>query len=459
MNTHSKNKFSWLLALLAPAGLACTAAQPGGSGDSPEGSTDTMSGDPDAGCSACGAPQQVIIKVYPDGFPYTGRTENAPLVAFQDGDGPWAAVTGFGGVYRVNTTTGRFGVAVGCAAAVSIYYQTAADGLEVAALGCRTALPDPVHVAVDVQGVAPGEIPLVWLGGVEGVASGSSLTINVPRGLVDSFLLTTTVSNGSVVPLRMRRGPSLNVQLDQSLSLDLSTSVAPQVVPVSLTNRDPAESVRVVSSHRTRHSQVNWPVGVRSAGLVDSDSYFALPSSVRQADDLTTLFVAASQSASGGRTVFREVGTTLAAPGPLALDLPTAPLLVDDPVLDTAAVPRVALALPVAPVALPATMHTDEYIVNFSTQRPLGSNSVATQLYSIHLLSSWVGSRTSVAAVTPELEGLPGWTTDMALTSGSPVSWSVDRIDANVPHAGHLGGELVDGGLRTDVVVQGQIQP
>lgn len=79
--------------------------------------------DPDASLG------EVTIKTFPDGVPsVTGQTDNAMLVAFQDGDGPWIALTGTGGVYHASPVSLRYGVAVGCVAngrsSVDLYYQS-----------------------------------------------------------------------------------------------------------------------------------------------------------------------------------------------------------------------------------------------------------------------------------------------------------------------------------------------
>src|SRR5262245_24317297 len=87
------------------------------------------------------AATDLTISVYPAGALAKGATANAPLVAFQDGDGAWQALTGSGGVYHATVTRMRYAVAVACTpipdfSAMSIYAQTIADGTSLAADGC-----------------------------------------------------------------------------------------------------------------------------------------------------------------------------------------------------------------------------------------------------------------------------------------------------------------------------------
>jgi hypothetical protein len=68
----------------------------------------------DAAPDAPGSGTAITIRVFPEGIvSYTGVTENALFLAFQDGDGPWASLSGDAGIYHATATAGRYSVAVG----------------------------------------------------------------------------------------------------------------------------------------------------------------------------------------------------------------------------------------------------------------------------------------------------------------------------------------------------------
>src|SRR5262245_28206381 len=81
----------------------------------------------------------ITVKVTPSATDSMAATANADLLAFQDGDGPWTAVTATDGVYRFTVRDERYGVAVGCKGSfggTALYYQLVSETSDLAVTGC-----------------------------------------------------------------------------------------------------------------------------------------------------------------------------------------------------------------------------------------------------------------------------------------------------------------------------------
>jgi hypothetical protein len=115
---------SWSCAAVLATGLVGLVACGGGADPGPD----------------AGMPTPITITTYPDGAPYTGQPSSPPLVAFQDGDGPWTSLAGTTGVYQAVALAPRYGIAVGCDgpehATLALTFQTTADATEVKLPGC-----------------------------------------------------------------------------------------------------------------------------------------------------------------------------------------------------------------------------------------------------------------------------------------------------------------------------------
>jgi hypothetical protein len=51
----------------------------------------------------------------------------------------------------------------------------------------------------------------------------------------------------------------------------------------------------------------------------------------------------------------------------------------------------------------------------------------------LYVQSGWTDDGSSIVITTPDLSGLPGWTTDMALQPGIYVGWWMRREDRTLP--------------------------
>src|SRR5213078_3201934 len=151
------------------------------------------------GCAAERGPSQITIRTYPGGVPVADEpSSNATLVAFQDGDQPWRALDGTGGVYHATVTGERYGVAVGCDAdgvdlsGIAVVHRTLAEATELALVGCP---------------VAPTSTGTVVLSGtVRGIPAGQSAAVTAAtRRNATTATVSTDGSYHLTVPAGQRR--------------------------------------------------------------------------------------------------------------------------------------------------------------------------------------------------------------------------------------------------------------
>jgi hypothetical protein len=397
-------------------------------------------------------PVEITIKAYPDGFPYRGRTANAGLVAFQDGDGPWTALTGSGGVYHAWVTGQRYAVASGCeaisetnpgAANLNLYYQALSDTKEVHADGCDDA-NGLVHIKVDLQGAPAGDIIEVRFAGRRAVGdAGSLLELDVPKGMVEPFARSYPPNGGIVVADKGFIAPTVDLQADQTLTYDFGGLGKPfESHPLIVTGLEADEQVIVNSSYTTPTSQIQYPV--LTAFDEVHDTYLTLDTALRKPGDITNILALATQASAElehtryVRSAFKTIeAKTLALPASF-----------------TAAPPRVVDATTsqitvTIPTAAPVLVNRD-YGAVFSTTR---SSDSASRGLLVRVRPGWVGSALSVIVATPDLSGLPGWLAGMGLFTGKDVRWAIERDDYNLdPDAPPVDGRHILG-ARVDGVV------
>lgn len=411
------------LALGASVTIACSGGD--GAARLPDaGIPDT--GLPDAAMDDGPGPVEITIKTYPDGFPYRGRTANAELVAFQDGDGPWTALTGSGGVYHARVSGQRYAVATGCVASpawnLSLSYQALSDTKEVHADGCNEAT-GLVHVKVDLQGAPAGDAIEVWFAGQRAVGSaGSLLELDVPKGMIEPFARSHPPGPETVAD-KEYIAPTVDLQADQTLTYDFGGLGKPfESHPLTVTGLEADETAVVNSSYATPNSQIQYPVLTRLFSGAP-DTYVTLDATLRKPVDISNITVIATRTDVGldharyVRSAFQTVeARTLALPASFAAPEPT--------VVD-ATTSRTTLTIPTAAPALVKL----QYTASFSTTR---SSDFATRGLALRVRPGWIGAASSVTIATPDLSGLPGWSADMGLFSGEEVSWLIERVDYNL---------------------------
>jgi hypothetical protein len=405
----------------SPSGGAPGAdANPGNSGDAGTGG----SGDGGSGTTA------ITIRVFADGVPtFTGVTANVPLLAFQDGDGAWTALTGTGGVYHATATGARYGVAVGCGlpdGGLTLYYQAVSDATDLPVQGCFQLPADPASITVGVLN-GDGRQSFVSLGAFGKPLAGSgSVTLSVPRQKADVFVATQVGPDGAATDPKALRGVTLDVTANASLAVDLTEARALESHPLTIVDAQPAGSVetfaQVTSIFYTQYSYGGHIVfrDTLAPGLpVTTNTQYRTPAAaMRQAGEIMYARALTSGTTAAGLSYTRVVNIQTASAISLTMTLPEV-FTAAAPSVDSAAIPRATAQLPIRP----ATLGHALYQASFST-----SNRTVAMI----VRPGWAQSQSVVTVATPDLSQLAGWTVDMALLPGVDVDWSVLVDDRNV---------------------------
>jgi hypothetical protein len=397
-------------------------------GSPPDGSL--PDGSPPDGAVPDGPPMHAItIRVYPDAVPsFTGITENAALVALQDGDGAWTSLSGTGGVYTAAITSTRYGVAVGCtAASLTVYYQSTDDASDLPVDGCPHPPVDAADITVSVVNAAARQTD-VFVGVAKGTVTGvDSVHLAVAKRRGDVFAISRNPGNAADVTIY--RGPTLDVTANTSLSVDLAQALPLEGHPLTLVGAVPPGAsetfVDVQSRHYTPFSYGPRAVftQVLAAGrpVTMTAEYKTLAGSIRQSDDLMYGQARTRGTTANGLNYDRVVGVQTASAVTLTMTLPDL-LSADAPTVDNTAMPRATATLPMRPPTLGNAL----YDVDFTT------NTGATKrTFAVVIRPGWAQGRPTVMVATPDLSALPGWTNDMALLPDVNVDWNIVVDDRN----------------------------
>jgi hypothetical protein len=401
-------RVAWL-PIAAIAAVGCGSSSSPGAPDAPGVPGDGAS--PPAG--------NVTVKVFPDGVSSPGRvTANADLVAFQDGDGDWTQATGTGGVYAIPVASDRYAVAVGCrGAGTEIYYQSLAEAGTLAVNGCFEVKPI-VDVAVSVTGLAPGaSAPLVFIGDADVSTSvGAPTTARVEKGLEDIFI--------GFPSQFVYRAPAIDVEADQALTIDLSQALPPEVFPITLA--DPANAtgqLSSTSSYLMPHTRGSQFIGF-GPPFGASQTYATVPAAEREPGDVTEV-VADEQTANpDGSLTLRAVRRHMTVPGPVTVT-PAAAISAPSPVIVLDAVSQLSVTVPIRPSVLGHTVSS----ASFMTE----ANQFDFRYLHMFVRPGWAAGQATVTLQSPDLRNLASWTTDMELSAGTEVDWTVSVVDQDQP--------------------------
>jgi len=374
---------------------------------------------------------QVAIRVYPNGFPYTGPTANASLVALQDGDGEWRPLTGTDGVYRAEVKSARYAVAVMCGrgleSATRLYYQAVSDTAELHTLGCRREQEDAqVHVSMRVAGFKAPQHAEIWVGPTSRIGDVEGrVELDVRPGPAEYLVKSYLVENGAQVPVKLYRGPTLELTTNQIEEVDLGIQgVGAERHPLVLLGREKSETAQLDSSYATPHSEVAWPIASESFVIGDPTSYATIGAEGRRPEDVSNLTATVSRTSQlESRTYARTVQVARATSGAATLQLP-APWTLTSPLVDRAMVPRVTVVLP---LTAPTLARSDYHVELSTTQLSVPANTI-----SLTVRPSWAEGAGTVTITTPDLSQLPGWSPDLALRRNMPVDWTATRTDRSL---------------------------
>jgi hypothetical protein len=348
-----------------------------------------------------------------------GDTEAAPLVAVQDGDGPWTAIESDHGVYRVHLASDRHGVAIACRVGASSFVElrqrVAADGLELRERACA---PDPIELDVWVRNVPAGSFAYISTAG-QAISGGGDATyaFRAQPGATDLF---ASLVDGTGRMSRLVRMPTFDLTSTKTIAIDFAIQgVAPDDRRLVLAGADPA---RVTTS-------VIRPTGnyALSAGAAAGapPTYQMLPPALQLPGDLFEVTVAIGS---------RSASITRAAPDTLTIDLPGEV---------SARAPAVVIAPVLHPVFSFATTTSDlplqRYLLQVRTSR--GPDDVYRE-WRADLSAAWIAGAASVQYAFPDLSlaltqalarpsAQPGSPSDFLLFDRAPVRWAVWRTETS----------------------------
>ena len=386
------------------------------------------------------APTPVTITAIADDVePYTWVAQNAALVALQDGDGPWQALTGVDGVYRATVTSSRYGVAVGCATSVtgvSLYFQAVSEITDLVVTSCRIptatiAVPMTVHGFSDKSSeVTVGNYHADFFADI-------ATSFEVPKQTAD-LLATSFVQQdpgATWSDVVAYRGPTVTVDETFSIDLDLARLALPlESHSIALVD-EPIAGTSVVefelnSEYWTSQfhgeaglsSEILDPVPPRNAAL----RYLTIDASMRRPDDVTETDLAEVGTDASGASYVREVDVLTTSAPDVAVALPGL-LAAAPPTIDGAGAPHVTL--PIEPATAP-------HAVSFASLTTRLPGALTFRALRIVVRPGWAGGSSTVAIAMPDLSALPGWTDDMQLSLGVPVRWTVSTADREPPPGG-----------------------
>jgi hypothetical protein len=362
----------------------------------------------------------------------------APLVAIQDGDGDWVALTDVDGVYHSAVTNARYAVVVACTSSDSIsnvvfYYRTVSDPTKLTVPACPPVAAPPAATAaisVTMTGAA-GQVGEVWLGDkVVLDASETPRTITVNKGPVDVLALLVDDGTSGFLPSRMYRGATLDLEFDQAVEVDIGTSgLPPETIGLTVGGIDGSNTVGVWTFYTSLHASTYWMLQQQTFHREQRLSYLLPDAHVRQPGDLALVRAEIYRGGTDGFSYSREATVVTADSVAQTLQLPT-DLVVAAPALDAAKDPRATFTLPIVPAMLAFVEH--HVIVATVDISDPGSNAPFRQR-DVLLSTSWVGDRSSVTLTTPDLSGLPGWTTSMALVPAYGLLWQMEQDERDTP--------------------------
>lgn len=351
------------------------------------------------------------------------------LVAVQDGDGAWVALTGAAGVYTTTLHADRYAVLTSCTTTsfdgVSLWYATVTDGTTLYFDDCADPGPAAASISGTIAGASAADATSVldaYFDEADEPAGTTTYTLSTVAGaqrlfaedLVDMrpvklAAVDTTVADGATV------------------NFDLSAGFAPVTVALAGTGLASAEL-----GYRDAHG-----ITILDRAAAPFDAIRALPAA-QLGSGLQRLVVGDGNGDSVIRYFKDPVAQHVAVPAPLQL--------AQQPTAAAAPYPAVHFVVPVQAGAI--------YDLGFSTTNTATN---VTRGFSIELTPAWIASAFPGAAsfdyAAPDLRGLGGWDSAFEPEPHVALDWSVSPTkETNVdwfPTAppgtmfDHDGGELV----------------
>jgi hypothetical protein len=364
--------------------------------------------------AACGGgPAAVTVTVKTS----TGLPVGATFVAFQDGDGPWQTISDLGSPsYSFQVKSGRYGVAIACAATGSsafsqiqnfVLYRSTGDTADVLRR-CSTSGQTTFSLSGTISGVGAGQTAEVWLGGIKRTTS--PFSYNMAAGTYD--LLGLRRSAGVADVALLKRGVVLSANKTENFDFASSEAFAVAAKALSISNSLASETAKLEMAF---FSDKVLGATLASANAI-SLSAPAIPISKQIEGDYHRITASTLNATAGTeRYTYRY---TKEVPDALALELPP---LFSSPVLGLTAAPN-----PRPSVGWTTYPETKEYTLSasqFTSSKGL--------LWLVFLSPAWLASKTSYTF--PDLSALPGWDKAWEFTSGTEVSLNFSAGQSDAP--------------------------
>jgi hypothetical protein len=325
---------------------------------------------------------------------------NAKLVAVQDGDGPWTALTGTAGVYTATVHGDRYGVLTSCVSGLysgpSIWYAAVSDGTALYFDDCADPGPAAAGISGAVTGAATGD--------AASVLDAYFDQADVPAGMTAYTLSTFVGAERLIAEDLVNMRPVKLATVDATVAdaatvnFDLSTGFAPVTHALS-GNGIAAANL----GYRDAHG-----IAIIDRAASPFDTFRAIPAD-KLGSGLNRLLVGDANGSSVIR-YFKD-------PVDQQVTLPAPPQLAQQPTATKTPYPAVHFIVPVQAGTI--------YDLSFSTTN---NSTMNTRGFSIEMTPAWIVKTYAGGSIdysAPDLSSLAGWTTDFQPEAGIALDWSV----------------------------------
>ncbi|MFN8009837.1 MAG: hypothetical protein U0P81_00370 [Holophagaceae bacterium] len=353
---------------------------------------------------------------------------NLTFLAYQDGDGPWTAVEGQGGVYKLPVTdpAGRFGLVYGSVCSIGAFsswdvngfFETVFDTQALYVAFLCNPQPGPPPVTFPLGGQL---LNTAGLGGLISTNSGlwsfdpgaPRYDLRLIRGTGD-LVAATYPDLSTYLPSRFIVERERDAEAPATRDLDFGAEgiPAPPSLPITAPAPGAGESLQGTVQYQTRGGQT---VILANGGALSA--YVPFPPQAALAGE-TTLYGFQASGPGSTRTV---VGSFPGAPGPLA---PALPSPIPPFTVPAAGGARLRLGLAWAPIQPTPETHQATF-----TQRA----GLEEAYWFVSFSRRWLGEKGAFTWMPPDLGAVPGFDPRFLFRSGEVVSVSLGQSGQQVP--------------------------
>jgi len=360
-----------------------------------------------SGHSSHHSPDAAIDSTPPGGTTLTITTYqasgpiNTQLVAVQDGDGPWTALTGTAGVYTATVHGDRYGVLTSCVSTgfkgALFWYAAVSDGTTLYFDNCD----DPGPTAAGISGAVTGAPAADATSVLDAYFDEGDLPAGMTAYTLSTFvgaerLIAEDLVNMRPVKLAIVDG---TVSDGATVNFDLSTGFTPVTHALSGTGITFASL-----GYRDAHG-----IAIIDRAVSPFDSFRAIP-----ADKLGTGLNRLSVGGANGSGVIRYFKD----PVDQQITLPAPIQLAQQPTTTAVPYPNIHFVVPVQAGTI--------YDLNVSTTN---MTTMIGHGFSIEMTPAWIAimypGGAPIDYTAPDLHALAGWTTDFQPEPGIALDWSV----------------------------------